>query len=729
LARQSITPNPSLKLFEAYMDFSGGLNSEQSNERLRDNEFITLDNVDLSSRGSAKRRTGRVLLNTQTGRGQGLFYYYRQGQSKPDIILAIGGALYVRENGSTTLKPITIVDGAGTLTFQATQNINAVQYGISMFVATGTKLCELSYDTSPAWAPSTVYAVNAMVNANGLIYTCTVAGTSGTVAPTHTSGIATDGTVTWQYTSQVWNAKVVDPYKPTVQEAIFIGTNGLAASPDAYVQDGTDTALAVAGIKPSRRTGVVNAKTTMTGYINKPSGMGGIDYKWEYKKSADSTWVLGRDFTADTSGGKTWDFTPDTAVNYDIRLTVRATGTSTPTPNSSLTNYVVNKTEDKLNTPKPVSGIQTCRKILLHWDRLILSGDSSNPYQMYISDLNAPRYFPTTNTISFDTGKLEPITAITRFRDMLVIFTKTTIQTLSGKSPDDYRHSLIHDGIGCVASRSAAVAGNVVIFLSSEGLHLLKPNALTLEVMNVARIDFPIRSAIASLVKLSATVTDGSYSGSYGASDACAMVYDSQYWLCFPSSQVVYRFYYDGNMWVRDTSSRLTFNQMSNYGDDIYELSVGGKLYQQDKTVWTDDGEVYPVTVESKAFDLSASFNFKKLKRVYMLGKHFQTTNTNLKVTITADSAIVMTPETGQAQVIDDRAVWITTSTPNMHFYTGTTVGSWILSKIPLGNVQVSVQKASIRGKCRRVKVKIVHDENTPCEVFGFGLEFKEKRP
>jgi hypothetical protein len=58
----------------------------------------------------------------------------------------------------------------------------------------------------PVWTASTTYAVgNSVIVVNGPsggnVYVCTVAGTTGTVAPTHTSGTATDGTVTWQFIS------------------------------------------------------------------------------------------------------------------------------------------------------------------------------------------------------------------------------------------------------------------------------------------------------------------------------------------------------------------------------------------------------------------------------------------------------------------------------------------------------------------------------------------------
>jgi len=53
---------------------------------------------------------------------------------------------------------------------------------------------------SPAlWVASTAYAVDDVVYYGKNVYTCTVAGTSGTTAPTATSGTTTDGTVTWTW--------------------------------------------------------------------------------------------------------------------------------------------------------------------------------------------------------------------------------------------------------------------------------------------------------------------------------------------------------------------------------------------------------------------------------------------------------------------------------------------------------------------------------------------------
>ncbi|NOU70899.1 hypothetical protein GC098_05555 [Paenibacillus sp. LMG 31458] len=49
------------------------------------------------------------------------------------------------------------------------------------------------------WAANKTYTLNTMVNANGKVYKCIIAGTSSTTAPSHAIGSAIDGSVTWEY--------------------------------------------------------------------------------------------------------------------------------------------------------------------------------------------------------------------------------------------------------------------------------------------------------------------------------------------------------------------------------------------------------------------------------------------------------------------------------------------------------------------------------------------------
>lgn len=68
--------------------------------------------------------------------------------------------------------------------------------------------------TYPVWITSTVYAAGAIVGANGKFYQTATGGTSGGTRPSHTSGDASDGAVTWtflgySYTTPIGVAGVV----------------------------------------------------------------------------------------------------------------------------------------------------------------------------------------------------------------------------------------------------------------------------------------------------------------------------------------------------------------------------------------------------------------------------------------------------------------------------------------------------------------------------------------
>lgn len=86
-----------------------------------------------------------------------------------------------------------------------TNNISAKLQGKNMrledneFVRYGDYSLVLT-SSMTAWAATTDRKVGDVVYVGMNIYTCTIAGTTGSVAPSHTSGTAVDGTVTWEYT-------------------------------------------------------------------------------------------------------------------------------------------------------------------------------------------------------------------------------------------------------------------------------------------------------------------------------------------------------------------------------------------------------------------------------------------------------------------------------------------------------------------------------------------------
>lgn len=103
------------------------------------------------------------------------------------------GPFQSRKPTATTLTASAITGAGITITASASEftasHVNSIY------------LLEEATDTliDGLWKSATAYVLNDRVQNAGRVYKCTVAGTTGTVAPTHKEGSAVDGGVTWEY--------------------------------------------------------------------------------------------------------------------------------------------------------------------------------------------------------------------------------------------------------------------------------------------------------------------------------------------------------------------------------------------------------------------------------------------------------------------------------------------------------------------------------------------------
>ena len=101
--------------------------------------------------------------------------------------------------------------------------------GRVLVVPTPTGASTLAYEyvsnrwcSAAAWAATTVYAANATISSQGRRYTTTGGGTSGSTAPTHTSGSASDGGVTWAYADNGYREFVADTDVTYLDEDLMV---------------------------------------------------------------------------------------------------------------------------------------------------------------------------------------------------------------------------------------------------------------------------------------------------------------------------------------------------------------------------------------------------------------------------------------------------------------------------------------------------------------------------
>lgn len=114
----------------------------------------------------------------------------------------------------------------------------------------------------PEWQPLTAYAQHQRVRVEDRLYSANVAGTTSSTAPTHTSGTAVDGTVTWVILNQnpyMLNAARLQPQGSHLEYAYQIQPDGASAKEDVgslvhgnetlntatWTVDGTPVSLAI----------------------------------------------------------------------------------------------------------------------------------------------------------------------------------------------------------------------------------------------------------------------------------------------------------------------------------------------------------------------------------------------------------------------------------------------------------------------------------------------------
>jgi hypothetical protein len=111
-----------------------------------------------------------------------------------------------RSNSSADLARTTY-HGTRIPRFRNSLELLDSDYRNSSIYDAGDVLTNIAYTARSPWAATTVYSLNDVrTNSLGSIYRATIAGTSSSSEPTHTTGTASDGSVTWKWVGDEYAA-------------------------------------------------------------------------------------------------------------------------------------------------------------------------------------------------------------------------------------------------------------------------------------------------------------------------------------------------------------------------------------------------------------------------------------------------------------------------------------------------------------------------------------------
>lgn len=454
--------------------------------------------------------------------------------------------------------------------FQTTTPIEAVQYGNKLYIASGSGI---------------------------LVY---------------------DGTTVTQMTA----------YAPNGLEALYIGMNGYAVDPTTYLSNTTGAADVILGVTASSRYGLVNKSVTFTSYIQSVVG-DVLEYLFE-TMAPGASYVTAQNWSTANSSSMIFGSTGD----YSVRVSLRKQGTTPVLSQYVLPKYTIKSTLDKVD---PVglgfANLSTCTKIFIHYDRLCIYGDTTNPNNLYISHLDNFSYFPISNIIVVNDPLRGAIQKAVQFRNFLVLFTDGSIQQLAGTDPTTFVLNPVHTTLGTVQPYSVQVMQNYVVFVGNDnGIYILKTfnYASADDRMNVARIDNDIKDMIVSQISQAERIL--------------SCVYNNQYYLYVQTAKdtLIWRFYYDLGLWVRDRLS-YPIKLLTTVDNLVTGVSVyNGVIYKLQKEKYFDNvNTVFNIHIISKDYDMNMPHHRKKMKQFQLLS---QLTNlTTMTVTVYGDNAPLVT--------------------------------------------------------------------------------------
>ena len=465
----------------------------------------------------------------------------------------------------------------------------------------------------------------------------------------------------------------VEPYHPTPLELLYIGSNALDEFPfevyDTLKDDDDDPTIAIKFVNFSHRYGVINEFLTLSVGVDRP-GSRVVEYKFERRRTTDKQdyWFVGQDWSRNSE----YTFSTDIAGEYQFRISVRTEGSETATDVYLIPKYIIKPTKDEDDVPIDATTLQTCNRILVHWDRLILYGDAVHQDIMYFSDLQNPAYFPVNNTLWFENPRKERITSVVPYRDNLVVFTPTSIQALYGTNPENFQRVILNTDVGCIADRAAQVVQNYVVFLSNEGITLLKTVGMSETRSNVELIDTKIKDLV-----------------EYDE-DAVAYVRNNQYCIVFPRSRKQLRYYYEWGVWTQDLSPSLDIRDAYVQDGKLYALCSDGRLLT-DSDDYQDEGVPYASKISTKLFNFGEPYAIKKTRELQIMFDEVQE-DTDMTVRVFLDKNL---QHENVINMVKDEKIY----------------------------------KMMIPGKGLEVQVELEHNENKPFRLDGFGFIFKLKNP
>lgn len=246
-----------------------------------------------------------------------------------------------------------------------------------------------------------------------------------------------------------------------------------------------------------------------------------------------------------------------------------------------------------------------CKLIETFRGRVLLAGDQDEPTALHGSAAgNAENWTAPSDafTIFVDRDNGQPITAIVKFFEVLIIFKRKGVYRLENPDnvPANFQILQIFDDIGCVSPYSVKQIGNELVFADDDGIYSLRA---TQESGDVAYV------AVTKKVQTHMDDTAFQFMNQCYATDIREL---NQYRISLPKStstvnnHVLVRDYFHGG-WLRHEGVNFACYGTAEISNRIEFLAGGynGKVYKLETTD-ADDSAAYMKQVKTKRYTFTS---------------------------------------------------------------------------------------------------------------------------
>lgn len=240
--------------------------------------------------------------------------------------------------------------------------------------------------------------------------------------------------------------------------------------------------------------------------------------------------------------------------------------------------------------------------ILVHNDRLFLSGNTSAPHEIYMSDISNQLYFPVFTGLQIaPTG--DKIWSMAVFDNALVVARNKDMYVIRGNSPDasqpdPFKIDKMDTHIGMISNNCYAILNNFMFYLGFDKkfYKCTSPNTYV-EYLMTAPLT---RKVDVTLEPLSLT----------SFSTISAVAFNNHYAILIDDKIIVYS--YDNQAFTYFTG--IGASCLYTDGVNLYFGKTNGTFAKYDSTVRNDCGIAYEAIYETKRFDFKNSMNYKYYK-------------------------------------------------------------------------------------------------------------------